>query len=1037
MFVSHADKLERLAARVALISSYTVREQHIIPTFAFSLSKEGPWQEIPHYSYWGEWYQDFFLKGQYQIPESWPLDATIALHLPIGDSGDGFSVHPEALITIDGRPFTAVDIRHQLLVLDDGFKDHQAHELLFDGWTGLGGSLNGDHRQRLYMQPCALVMLDEPTRHFVALARTTQQAAAHLPEGDQVAVRLIEALSSALITVDTRHPIGDSFYASIPRALDQLQNALEAIDAPHNLTIHAVGHAHIDTAWLWTISQTRRKAARSFSTVMHLMDLFPDYHFSQSQPQLYEFIRQDHPELFEWIRAAVAAGRWEPMGGMWVESDCNIAGAESLARQFLMGRRYIHEHFGAEQESRILWLPDTFGYPATLPQIAREAGIDYFFTTKLRWNEQNDFPYDSFWWEGLDGTRLLAHITPTPMHGWLRMATYNAEANAQSIIETWERMKMKPLQDLALMSYGWGDGGGGPDRPMLENLEVLRDFPGLPRTQQGKARDFFAALEAESGERLPVWHGELYLETHQGTLTSQAWIKRANRKAEVLLHDTEYLAAWATKANPDYGYPLDALRDAWRTLLLHQFHDILPGSSIAQVYADARPEYERLMREVSALKDDAAQVLFDQADGDWTIINTTSIDRPAIFLLPDVSEAPASIRSGDQVGLQQMTDEGLLASLPVWVPPFGTISVEASAIPGPDVENMLVARPDRLENLHIRARFDEAGNLIELLHKDSLWSMLAPGEVGNQFQIFEDRPLRFDAWNIDPDFEDRMWLAEPASTVEVIEAGPVRATLKIVRHIMHSTITQHISLYHNSDSLDFHTHVDWQERQMMLKVAFPVNIRAADASYHIQWGHVQRPTHRSTSWDSAKWEVAAHHWADLGEAQRGVVLANDCKYAYDIRENRMRLTLLKSATYPDPNADHGEHVFTYRVQPRWGDLLAAYASGYDLNLPLLVHKTAQKSSAPVDPLIDFTSDVIIETVKRSEDGRAIILRLHEALGRTEFAPIHFGFTPGRIWRSNIMEEPLEELNTEADGSLVLALKPHQLMTLRVELEPLA
>ncbi|MFW5748308.1 MAG: alpha-mannosidase [Chloroflexota bacterium] len=1027
---------EKLTFRLNIIAQQVARHRHELPPFALRSAQDDSWQPLASFNYWGEWQQDFLLRGYYQIPEDWPLNATIALDLPLGDSGDGFNAHPEALITIDGDPFTTVDVRHNHLVLPSMFKDYAAHELLLDGWTGLGGSLWGDDRPLLYMRPAALVIIDDATNQFVVLARNALMVAQHLAADDPLVPALVQALTDAFNQVDTRHPIGDAFYNSIPSALDGLQQAVTAAGGPQQVVVHAAGHAHIDTAWLWTLAQTRRKAARSFYSALHLMARFPAYHFTQSQPQLYEFIREDHPDLFARIRTAVASGRWEPIGGMWVEADCNITGAESLVRQFLIGRRYFREHFGAEAETPVTWLPDTFGFPATLPQIMHAAGIPYFFTTKLRWNEHNDFPYDSFWWEGLDGTRVLAHITPTPMQTWLRMATYNAEANAQSLIETWQRMKHKTAQRRALMAYGWGDGGGGPTAEMLEDLAALKDFPGIPQVKQGRAFDFFHALEADSSAALPVWNGELYLETHQGTLTSQAWIKRANRKSEVLLHDAEYLATLARLHDPDFTYPQADLNDAWRLLLLNQFHDILPGSSIRAVYDDARQQFAALTARVSGLRDEALDRVSRRTAGDWLVVNTVDCARSGVITLAEPLAANQHITYEGQPCVTQpdgIDSGGTLVWLPGELPALGTVSLRREAGAHAADDGALIARPGHLENEALRVTFDADGRMTGVYDKRLGWDVLAPGAVGNQFQLFEDRPLRFDAWNIDPDYEARRWTVDAAESVTVVERGPVRATLRLVWRAMHSTITQYLSLYRGGTTLVARTLVDWQERHMLLKVAFPVNVRADTATYHIQWGSVQRPTHRSTPWDAARYEVAAHHWANLGHMRRGVALLNDCKYAYDIHEHVMRLTLLKSATYPDPEADRGTHEFTYALYPHPGDLGAVLAAGYDLNYPLLVRAAAGTDAAP-GPLAYTEAGVTLETVKQAEDSSRIVLRFLAADPAGDTTTIRFGFPVKAAWTVNLLEEALAEIPRDAVDRVTVPVRRHQILTLLVEPE---
>ena len=345
-------------------------------------------------------------------------------------------------------------------------------------------------------------------------------------------------------------------------------------------------------AWLWTVDQIRRKAGRSFHTVLRLMEEFPDYHFTQSQPQLYDFVRQDYPELFAAIKERVAEGRWEPIGGMWVEADCNLTGAESLARQFLLGRTFFREHFGPGAESRVLWLPDVFGYAWALPQLIKQAGLEYFFTIKIGWSQYNRMPYDTFWWQGLDGTRVLTHFSTTPEEaGGYGASTYNSDATPAQVIGTWTNFQQKELHHNLLMAFGYGDGGGGPTREMLENIREMKAFPATPRLRQMDVGDLFPAIEAKAGRHLPTWNGELYLELHRGTYTTQSRNKRANRKSEFRLHDAEFLASLASVLDSHYEYPAATLRHAWELVCLNQFHDIIPGSSIGPVYVESQKQH--------------------------------------------------------------------------------------------------------------------------------------------------------------------------------------------------------------------------------------------------------------------------------------------------------------------------------------------------------------------------------------------------------------------------------------------------------------
>ena len=509
-------------------------------------------------------------------------------------------------VTIDGATCATADRHHQEVALPPGYADGARHRLLLTGWTGILEAPVSDRLGQLMMRPCAVVEIDPPTREFVATARTALEAVAFLDELAPARGRLLNALDAAFARLDLREPFGDGFYATVPQALAVLREGTRAAGSALDVDIIAAGHAHIDVAWLWTLDHTRRKTTNTFRTALALMEAFPAFSFTQSQPQLYRFVEADQPAMFEAIRRQVAAGRWEPIGGMWVEADCNITGPESLARQFLLGRTYFRNAFGPGAESPVLWLPDVFGYTWSLPQLIKLAGLDYFFTIKIGWNKLNPMPFDSFWWQGLDGTRVLTHFSTTPSPSWegnpdLRnTATYNADLGAFAALGTWARLKHKESQRTMLMSYGMGDGGGGPTREMNENARELAEFPGLPRLRQGKVIDFFRRLERESGPALPSWNGELYLEIHRGTYTSQSRTKRDNRKAEFLLHDAEFLAAWAARLDLGFVYPHETFRRSWQTVCLNQFHDIIPGSSIHEVYEESRRQYAQVREEAGA-----------------------------------------------------------------------------------------------------------------------------------------------------------------------------------------------------------------------------------------------------------------------------------------------------------------------------------------------------------------------------------------------------------------------------------------------------
>jgi alpha-mannosidase len=1001
------------------------------------------WQEIDAHDYWGSWMQNFILRTTFTIPEEWDPSQPVALSLPLGEAGD-FS-HPEALAYIDGEPYAACDRHHQEILLKPQWADGKPHVLALHGWTGLGGSTSADPFTKLYMRQCALVQIHQPTRDFLALARLALEAVQNLEENSPARFELLNLLDETFMALDTRDPLDRAaFYQSVEAVLPTLRSGIERSGQPLDVVVHATGHAHIDIAWLWTLAQTRRKAERTFQNVIRLMEQFPEYHFTQSQPQLYQFIQEDQPALFESIRQKIKEGRWEPIGGMWVEADCNLSGAESLARQFLLGRTFFREHFGPEAESPVLWLPDVFGYAWALPQLIQQAGLKYFMTIKIGWSQYNRLPYDTFLWQGIDGTQVLTHFITVPDFGDFA-STYNGMADAREALGTWKNFQQKELHKDLLMAYGFGDGGGGPTREMLENIEALKSFPAVPQVRQSSAKAFFESIAPLTGSRMmPVWNGELYLEYHRGTYTTQARNKQANRRSEFLLHDAEFIAALAS-LHAAYEYPTAQFNEAWRTVCLNQFHDIIPGSSIGTVYEESQQQYAELTKNVTGLRDEALAALAQKLDGDVLLVNATSFaQRDLVFLPGDSSQR--FTRDGQPVPVQP-ADSGVWAEVEE-IPPYSVVALRSmSQVSGSGSAPLPNTHHPILENKFIRVEFNEQGDITRIFDKQANREVLAPDAIGNQFQAFEDRPKSWDAWDVDIFYDDKLWLAEPTSSIEVIEQGELRQTIEIKRRILNSSYTQRISLNHNSPRLDFDTHVDWAERHILLKVAFPVDVLSPQATYEIQWGNVQRPTHRNTSWDWARFETCAHKWVDLSEGDYGVSLLNDCKYGHDIHDNVMRITLLRSPTMPDPAADFGEHQFKYSLYPHagaWGE--ETQREAYLLNDPIIVYQKTidhrrlttlapARSAGVVNRLWSMVSttqsNVIIETIKRAEDGNGIIVRLYESQRKRGQVQLQAGFVVEAAWETNLLEENGSELSIE-NNSVQLNLKPYQIITIRLK-----
>jgi alpha-mannosidase len=1018
---------EKIATRLDLIEPYIFRRKQALPNFrllplkgavvdAPVCSDPSGWEEIAHESYWGRADLNFIIKSNFVVPEDWDCEH-LALHLPLGVLGDIFN-HPEGLLHIDGTPVGSADRYHHTIPLDAALQDGQRHVVSLHGWTGHAGwPADVTSKAKLFMGQPALVERHHGLLAFHQYASTVLDTVRTLDFQSEEHVRLLEALDRAFMALDTRDPIGDGLYDSVAKAADVLEEGVKAAGAPLDVTLHGIGHAHMDIAYLWTVDQIRLKNARTYSNVLRLMRENPDYRFSHSQPQLYDYTAQDYPALFNEIKSRVAEGRWEVMGGMWVEPDLNISGAEALVRQLAYGRKYFRDTFG-DVDTPVLWLPDTFGFPAQIPQLMRHAGLKWFATNKLNWNQRNKVPSTTHVWEGIDGSSVLAQILTTPRSvQYLPFPTnYKSDLTGSEVLGTWQcSTAPEPVRDLPVC-YGYGDGGGGPTEDLIAKARAFQDMPGMPKFRMSTVRDTFEAIEASEGD-LPVWRGEHYMEGHRGVLTSQAWIKRANRKAEILLHEAEALAAMAG-TKPD-------LDEAWKLLCLNQFHDIVTGTSIGQVFEDSRKDFARIDKLVEDAIEEAVSAL---ADDRILIASTIPTTGPRLVLIDD-----AELEHGQQV---------LGGSLAFFenVQPYSLTSISDARAPQSSSSCSLGGETATLENSHVRVVFELNGQISEVFDKAVGRQVLAGGERGNVLQTFEDRPICWDAWDIDPFFEDRQHDIDEPCDVEILEDGPLRSSLKFTRRWRNSTITQIVRLAAHSARVDFETQIDWHETHTLLKAAFPTSVQAATAEFDVQWGSVKRSTSRDTDFDAARFEVPLHKWVQLSQDGYRVAVLNDCKYGCDVHGNTIRLTLIKSATYPDPNADQGDHRFTYSLLPNPGSKRSVLNhEAYDLNGPARVIQPGEQPGEEISDranamgafIVSSNDQIIIETVKPAAEGSALIIRGFECAGEQAQTELRFSHPISSAKAVDFHEAEIEDLTHDGD-SLSLTFKPHEIRSIKIE-----
>lgn len=985
-------------------------------------AEAGPWQEVGKGYEYGPAYTTFWFRLSGRIPERF-AGQQVAVVAEVGG---------ERTVWKDGSPWCGVDHEHS----DFGWLEGSA---ISERGIAQGGEEVVYYVQSYTRNSEVRVHGREPERR--AKTETVEKAELVVvhPDVKDLAYDVDFALN-LLETVATDDPA----YATILRALNDVCNAFAAgegvarcrklvrdalgsLNGEMKHTIVPVGHAHLDTAWLWPLHITRKKMAHTTATQLGLMERYPEYVFVHSQASQYEWLEKEHPALFERVKEAVDRGQWEPVGSMWVEADCNLSGGESLVRQFLYGRRYFREKLGVETHD--MWLPDVFGYSAALPQILAKFNIRYFLTQKISWNQFNKFPHHTFWWQGIDGTKVWAHFPPAD--------TYNASAEPKEVVYSVKNYKDHARSDQSLYVFGFGDGGGGPTERHLEFLRRGRLAPNYPEVASGKrAIDFFRDAKARSRDLL-TWVGELYLELHRGTYTSQAANKKGNRDAEFLLRDAEMLSCFAP--NFPSSYPAEELERIWKLVLLNQFHDIIPGSSVREVYEDSDRDYAEIQRAGNKIVDETLAAIGERLD-------RSGMTRPyALFQnaetstqssLPWTEEAaPASLLCGDESLPVQLVEEFGERKIVFPTPnaALRTVAVGDFSDAAATSKPRLRASNRRIENDVLSVRFDLHGNVTSIQMEDGT-EFIEAGKLANVFQIFEDKPNFWSAWDVDAFALETGQDLIRSESFEIVERGPVRVAAEVVKRFGKSTIRQRISLG-PTPGVRFDTEIDWHEEDKMLKVAFPVAVNAARATYEIQFGNVERPTHSNTSWDMAQFEVCAHKWVDLSEGGQGVALMNDGKYGHDVHSNVMRLTLLRAPKAPDPICDMGRHRFSYVLLPHYmpfafeGVVPAAYALNAPLRAVPLEAGTGQPG--PLPPLVSCENpNVVVEAVKKAEDSNDVVVRLYECHNTRGRAEVACAKPVSNAWLCDLEENEIAELEV-LDGVVPFEFKPFEILTIKL------
>lgn len=873
------------------------------------------------------------------------------------------------------------------------------------GCNDLFGNLLGDGR----IKQAAIATCDDSLRALFFDFEVLHDFLKVLPEDSARYQQILRGLK------DATHILKKFDATETEQARKILKPLLQKRGGDPSLNVTAVGHAHIDLAWLWPIRETIRKGARTFSTVIDLLERYPNYIFGASQPQYFLWMKEYYPELYEKIKTQVQAGRLEPQGAMWVEADTNISGGEALIRQLILGKRFFKEEFGVEMN--YLWLPDVFGYSAALPQILKKAGVNYFLTQKLSWNQLNKFPHHSFHWQGIDGSTVLAHM--------FAESTYNSAAAPRSVREIERNYQDKDLSDQALMVFGIGDGGGGPGTEHLERLNRIENLAELCPVKQQPVRDFLNKW-VKDAPRFPRWVGELYLERHQGTFTTNARNKFYNRKLELGLRELEWSAALA-KILTGTDYPAEQIETIWREVLLYQFHDILPGSSIKRVYDESVARYQALDAAISE----------KIAENDRTLaarIDTRDMKKP--YLVSNSLSWSRREWIKFEGSWKQVSASGL------------GYAVFDLADPRQDSFHAKASRTE-LENELLKIKFNKDGSIGSIWDKANNREIIPAGASANRFAVYPDPG---NAWDFPLDYAE---ITPNYMKLESAEAGidGPKATVRQVYQLGHSTLTQEISLLDGSRRIDFKTHLKWRETATMLRTSFPVDILADEATYEIQYGFLRRPTHQNTSWDLARDEVAAQKWVDLSQEDYGVALLNDSKYGYKIKGNVLDLNLLRSVPYTGPRlvqdkdvapgephhgfTDQCEHNFTYALLPHQGNHLQANVvkAGYELNVPLRLTPLKPDQEGEIDKYLCFLSfdvpNIIIESIKKAENSDDLIFRLYETERRKTRVQVDFWYPVQSVVETNLLEEPLKKPENVEYGQMHLEFEPFEIKTLKV------
>jgi len=952
----------------------------------------------------GRAWSTIWLKVSGLVPDTWnkseqeSLAAEILIDFGYNTSRSGFQAEALAY-DLNGKPIKAISPKNSWLPWDYSQKQIEFY---------LEVAANPDVAGEYSFEPTAFGDWDTAPETALYELKTL-----HLGRRNTVVWELVQDIWTLRGLMNSLPEQGSRRH-EITRALEDMLDAMNPSDvsssaakarqilkpvlsSPANASSHriiATGHAHIDSAWLWPIRETVRKCARTFSNVLSLMEDHEDFVFSASSAQHYKWIKDNYPSVFAGIQKRVETGQWKPVGGMWVECDGNMPGSEAMVRQFVYGQKFFRENFGLE--SKEAWLPDSFGYSGSLPQIVTQSGITSFLSQKMSWNQVNKMPHHTFWWEGIDGTRVFTHFPPAD--------TYISELSGEELAHAESNFTEKGRSSISLVPFGWGDGGGGPTREMIAAAYRTRNLEGSPKVTMGSADEFFQQALSEY-KNPPVWRGEMYLELHRGVLTSQRRTKLGNRRNESLLREAELWASYAT-VKLGLEYPRAQLEAIWESILLMQFHDILPGTAIAWVYKEVENRHAEITAELGEIISASIKALANQTESSNELVTMHANARPTSH-----QEVPAF---GISVATRHDSDASVTQQ--------GEIAI--------------------IENGILRVSVDKAGRISSLFSLANKREAIPAGSHANEFQIHEDNPTRWDAWDIDEHYRNSKQVLDQVDEFELKHGANGEAFVETTRHINSpgrpkSTITQTIGLYPGSSEVDIKIDIDWHESEKFLKLAFPIDIHAEEVAAETQFGFVRRPTHVNTSWDFARFESCQHKYLFMEERNWGIAFANDSTYGFDVQRStesngatvtNVRFSLLRATKFPDPEADQGSHSMRFKIRPS-STIQDAVNLGYDLNFPA----REVTGSNSVVPLVTCSSDqVIIESVKLAEDDSGdLIIRLYESTGGRAECRLGLAVNAKEMYLTNFLEQRIDTQSVVDQSGIDLQFRPFQVSTVRV------